>query len=724
MTRSPTKFFFILALFFVLTGYVLYSLQRELNVRLQNNFPPYRELRLARFFRQTGQTDMAIQEYKDVIGSETTAPVKSQAYTELSSLLNEQKQGLLGLRSYAIYIIWILAPKLYILSAVFFLIWLAFLIISPLSRKSELVILPLYDFSGLQIGEHLPQLATDRLGELKWKFQNLSSMISLLAETLDVPVVGVIGDDDAINISAIVETALVFSGGPSNLPISRIFDSLRLWLEQPEHIVRGDLKMSEEHLLLHLVLTNRKSRNVEKSWSIMLARANEDPVHQVVDALIYPLVFHFGTKRSTGRWEALKALCDGLEQLDFYRSEGNNPEHLQKAKLFFEKATEIDPSYHLAIYDLGLLLLRLGEYELARTKFREVESLCDDPYLRQLAIYSHGVALFELSQEWSYKLAAKILTTLIEEADRDDLILMARSTLAMTYARLAERMKDGRDQLRMLAFEEVREIKSRKSAPKPILAVTCAAEGYLNINSGHTATAVTNFNEAISYDSTNVSCWIGLGDAHFKDNQKEKAVSAFRKAALLSPSSGYANYRLGNIYRSLGDEESAIEAYKSASRFPLAHLSLGKIYLAREDYDNALDQFRKAVEYNRRLADAWINIAWTICEMNVTDESLLKEAEDCARRSLQLEQNQAQVWHRYAILSRVLAGAKKHDKALIAAKKAAELAPNNPQARFYLAMAESAVGNTGRAVELAKSVTEIDRGEWFQEAQSLIKQLS
>ena len=608
---------------------------------------------------------------------------------------------------------------------VLLLLWLIILIIKPFIKKPELVIFPLYDFSGLNIGEALPQLANDRLRELKWRFQNLENTTLALSETLDVPIMGVIGDIDSIDVSAIIETALMFSGGPANLPLTRIFNSLRLWFEQPKYLVHGNLEISDAKLYLHLVLINRDRQVVARTWAVQLERhSSYDSIPQIVDSIIYPLMFYFGKNKTSRQWESFKALCDSLENIDLYREKRYDIVYLIKAKEALEKAVEIDPNYDLAIYNLGLLLLRLGEYELARDKFRDVSSSSSNSNLRQFALYSYAVALFELSQEWSYKRAVEVLKKLINESENKEVVRKARGTLSIAYARLSERDKDQRDHFTNLALDQVREIKSDRAATKDVVATALAAEGYVHIVLGKLDDAVFSFRQAVEKDAENVSCWIGLGDAYFRNNQKENAISAFRRAADLSPSSGYSNYRMGNIYRDLQDLENAVEAYKRAPQIALAHLSLGKIYLARQEHESALDEFRKAVEQNKRLVDAWVNIAWTICELDAKDEELIREAEASARRVLQLEKNQSQLWHRYAVLSRVLLLAGKKDKALNAAQEAIKLDPNQPQANYYYALIEYEIGHFDRAIEFARKVIDLDRGEWFHKAEILIKRYS
>lgn len=725
MARSPLRLFFFSALMLALAASFLNYYQNYFFLKNNKSDLPAQELTLARYYRYTGQIEKAISEYKDVIALDVPENIKELAYKELAIMINNYDSKFpKNLESYGAYAAWFLVPKLYVLSAFFILIWLILLIAKPFIKKSELVIFPLHDFSGLNIGDTLPQLVNERLREIKWRFQNLETSNLVLSETLDVPLLGVIGDVDAVDVSAIVETVLMLSGGPTSLPLTRIFDSLRLWFNQPKYIVSGKLEGSGDALAIHLLLIDREKQTVINAWIVEMERDNQkDIVSQVVDIVIYPLLFNFTQKKSTQQWESFKALCDSLESIDLYTEKRYDVTYLFKAKDKLEKAIEIDPRYELAKYNHGLLLLRLGEYELARDKFKDLSISSSNENLRQFSQYSYAVALFELSQEWAYKRAIEILLKLIEESKDKKLTQKTRGVLSITYARMSERDNDRRDHYANLALEQANSIKSDPNAMKNAIATALAAEGYVHIILGNRDDAILSFEKSVEKDAENISSWIGLGNAYFKYDQKEKALSAFRKAADLSPASGYSYYRLGNIYRDLGDLENAVEAFKLAPQIALAHLAIGKIYLGRQEYEIALDEFRKSVTQNKRLIDGWINIAWTICEIDTRDQELIKEAEASARRALQLEHNQALLWHRYSILARVLLLAEKKEKALNAIQEAVNLSPNHPQVNYYYAVIEFELGHNEKAIELAQKVLVQGKSEWMRKAEMLISTL-
>jgi tetratricopeptide (TPR) repeat protein len=301
---------------------------------------------------------------------------------------------------------------------------------------------------------------------------------------------------------------------------------------------------------------------------------------------------------------------------------------------------------------------------------------------------------------------------------------MANSTLALVYARLAVRAKSDSNSYIQSAFVHIEIIRESRFASKSILSMALAAEGYIKMTLNDLDGSENCFVQSIKMDAGNISGLLGLADIYVKKGNKEKALSVYKEAEFASPSSNYASYKLGNIYRDFGDTENAILAYKRSDNFALAHLELGKIYLSQDEYNDALSAFRFAASKNKKLSDVWANIAWTICEMNPDDHTIIKEAEESARRALLLEENTSNLWHRHAILSRSLYLQNKLDKSLVEVKKAISLAPNQSQAYYYLALIEKELGKFDKVHIAIQKIIELDKkDEWQIKAEALLDQL-
>jgi tetratricopeptide (TPR) repeat protein len=102
----------------------------------------------------------------------------------------------------------------------------------------------------------------------------------------------------------------------------------------------------------------------------------------------------------------------------------------------------------------------------------------------------------------------------------------------------------------------------------------------------------------------------------------------------------------------------------------------------------------------------------------------MKEALSAARRSLQLEKNKNQIWHRHAIIALCLHQSKKKELALSAAQKAVEHGPKQAQAYYYLALTQAELEQIEHAQKSVEKVRELDKkGNWMLQAAQLLKQL-
>lgn len=314
--------------------------------------------------------------------------------------------------------------------------------------------------------------------------------------------------------------------------------------------------------------------------------------------------------------------------------------------------------------------------------------------------------------------------------------LLIRSALAITYAKMAERQPKEREFLANKSLEEADHVikdietslgKNKKAnieshSTRDALANAFASKGFAFMAVGKYEQAIECFKESVRTRPGSLSNMLGLGEAYYRNNLKDEAMDTFRKAATHSPLSGYTQYRLGNLYREIGKRDEAIDVLKRASHHAYARLTLGKIYLEDEEFEDALEEFRQAVHLNSHLSEAWVNIAWTIIQME--EPSLFKEALKAARRSLQQEKNEKQRWHRHAIVAICLSKLEKNELALIQASKAVELGPRQAQAYYYLALIQHKLGQFENARQSIDKVIDLDKkGDWKLHAVQLLNRL-
>ena len=185
----------------------------------------------------------------------------------------------------------------------------------------------------------------------------------------------------------------------------------------------------------------------------------------IVDAIIYPLLYHFNNVSAT-RWESLQALHAGLEEFQLFREDQSTYNHLRAARQQLEHALALDPGYAIAKYNLSLLLIATGEFEKARDYLKELSASSDDTLLRLRASYNHGVALFLMSQDWAYDQSVKIFKELLVRNENKLLSLLIQSALAMTYAKMAERRPGEKINLVNQSLAQADEVLEEIESPK------------------------------------------------------------------------------------------------------------------------------------------------------------------------------------------------------------------------------------------------------------------
>jgi tetratricopeptide (TPR) repeat protein len=547
----------------------------------------------------------------------------------------------------------------------------------------------------------------------------------MLAEQLDIPSLGLVSEGDSIDTIALLETALLFSTGINDLPLSRLFNSLMLWAQQPQYLVRGSFEKINGQILLSLQIIDRKRKQVAQAWDHQLADESHRRRADIVDAVLYPLLFYFTKKIEASRWEALHALHVGLEEFQSFNDHQDQIIYLMSAQENIERAISLDPAYRLAHYDLGLAYLAGGDYETAREHLLDASRLFDGDITGKKATYNYGVALFLLAQDWAYERAVKTFQTLIESGKLpSDLVYLTRSSLAATYAKMAARSRDKKEALTEKAFIEADFVLNLKTrASNEATANAWIAKGYAYLALGQSVNAKSAFSAALKFDPNHRTALIGLGAAEFALQNMDEALSALKQASALSPQGGYAHYRIGNLYREMKDLDSAVVSYKKAGNTALARLALGKIYLEKGLLQDALEEFRSSVKINSRLSDGWNNIAWTILELD--DPALFEEAENAARRAVQLEKQENLFWHRRAVLSLCLARRGKLDMAFKEALAGVDLGPKEAQAYFVLGCVHLQMGRSADARENLSRVLELDKkGRWRVDAQQLIEKIN
>ena len=139
-------------------------------------------------------------------------------------------------------------------------------------------------------------------------------------------------------------------------------------------------------------------------------------------------------------------------------------------------------------------------------------------------------------------------------------------------------------------------------------------------------------------------------------------------------------------------------------------------------YEDALAEFKRTIELNKRHSRAYSNFAWYCAEADVKDEHALKQATEYARRAMQLERGTSREWRMQDVLGYVyltrglLYDAEREFRSSI--KKNTEQMQN----RYHLALLYYMRGQLNEAQQEVQALLQLKQGGyWRDKAEKLIQ---
>ncbi|MDQ7786301.1 MAG: tetratricopeptide repeat protein [Thermodesulfovibrionales bacterium] len=216
------------------------------------------------------------------------------------------------------------------------------------------------------------------------------------------------------------------------------------------------------------------------------------------------------------------------------------------AKDYYEKALKENPSYALALYNLGVVFIQQGHYEEALKELEEALNL--DPHNAR-GWYSKGIALGRIDR--------------YEEA--------------------------------LAAFGKALEL-------NPHTARTWHSTGVVLAHLGRHEEALKAYENAIELNPDSADTWYNKGVTLIQLGLHEKALKAYEKAIRMKPGSADAWYNMGIALGRLGRYEEALRAYEKTldlkPDFANAWYNKACLYSLQGDKNNALADLSKAIMIN------------------------------------------------------------------------------------------------------------------------------
>ena len=188
-----------------------------------------------------------------------------------------------------------------------------------------------------------------------------------------------------------------------------------------------------------------------------------------------------------------------------------------------------------------------------------------------------------------------------------------------------------------------------------------------------------------------------LGQSLLAVGDAAAAVESFRAALERDPTLAPARAGLGDALSSLGDRAAAEEAYRRALRdedLVTAHNGLGNLLALEGRAQDAVAEYRRAIELDPELRAARANLGGALASLGRWDEALeqlrsvVNQCPECPDSAPQ-----------YRNLARALDQTGRPEEALDPLRKAVALTPDDPELRLDLADQLAAAGRPADALE-------------------------
>ncbi len=192
---------------------------------------------------------------------------------------------------------------------------------------------------------------------------------------------------------------------------------------------------------------------------------------------------------------------------------------------------------------------------------------------------------------------------------------------------------------------------------------------------------------------------------YFLKRDYQNAVSLMEQVIQIDPTAAYAYYYIGESYRLMGDEQSALEAFRAGieANFNFAPNYLGRALtlLAINSKADILPDLNRAIQLDPNMLDAYLARANHYLNREIPD---YEAARVDAEKAYLLSPSPLA----YMYLAQAYLGLGKNPEALEAARKANELDITNLDAYLVLAQAYLANGDFESALAPLKTVTLYD----------------
>jgi lipoprotein NlpI len=213
--------------------------------------------------------------------------------------------------------------------------------------------------------------------------------------------------------------------------------------------------------------------------------------------------------------------------------------------------------------------------------------------------------------------------------------------------------------------------------------------------------ALSDCNEAIRADSSNVAAFLNRGNTYQSKSDFEHALADFNTAIRLDPKNAWAFATRGNLYRNTGDLNHALadlnEAIKLDPNYALAIFYRGDLYKGMGDFNRAMADMNDAIRLDANYAPAYFTRG-RLSYMTGNNPAALEDF----TKSIKFDDENATGYFNRGVAYYVVGG--RAADAAADFKKASELNPKDAYAALWRDLAERRTNAPSHLPEAAKQL--------------------
>ncbi len=151
--------------------------------------------------------------------------------------------------------------------------------------------------------------------------------------------------------------------------------------------------------------------------------------------------------------------------------------------------------------------------------------------------------------------------------------------------------------------------------------------GVAYFKKGDIKSSINYYLKAIKFNPLNDNIYNNLATAYSKSGALEDSLSTYLRALKIDPKNFTTLFNLGKLYQKNGDLEDALKTFKKILRLKninsleLVFNEIGITLQKKEDFDEAIKAYLKAIKINKKLIQAYNNLGYSQFQLEDFDSA-------------------------------------------------------------------------------------------------------